>query len=170
MLFADDTTIYLSNLNTDTILTNISIDLITINNWLTNNRLIINWSKTNAMFLKPTNYNQKKNPTIIPSLKFGTFSLAFVNSTKLLGVLIDNKLKFHSQVDTVCKKINSKTFLLSKSLFLFPASFRFNLFKLFILPHIDYCSSLYLHLSSQTVKTRLDRCFGKAVSRLLKIL
>jgi hypothetical protein len=45
--------------------------------------------------------------------------IKLVNTVKILGVLVDNKLSFSEQCSNICSKVNSKTFLLNKSLYLF---------------------------------------------------
>ena len=47
--------------------------------------------------------------------------------------------------------------------------FRTLLFKLFIIPHFDYCSSLFIYLKKNGDRERLKRCFNKCVYRLLNI-
>jgi len=87
---------------------------------------------------------------------------------KLLGVIIDNRLTFGAQVTSICKKVNSKTFLLNKSLYLFTENFKPILFKLFIQSQFDYCSSLIMHLDT-THRDKLAKCFAKSIHRVLKI-
>lgn len=81
--------------------------------------------------------------------------------------MIDNKLSFSSHINYLCKKVNAKAYLISKSLHLFRFKFRTLLFKLFIVPHFDYCSTLFIYLKKSSDKDRLSRCFNKCVYRLL---
>ena len=43
-------------------------------------------------------------------------SLRNVNEAKYLGVIIDSKLNFNKQIDTVCKKANSTLAFLKRNL------------------------------------------------------
>ena len=43
------------------------------------------------------------------------------------------------------------------------------LFKLFIIPHFDYCSTLFTYLKNKGDRDRLSMCFIKCVYRLLNI-
>jgi hypothetical protein len=165
LLFADDTTVYLSGLNISEIINNLSNDLSIIKNWLVHNRLVLNLEKTNAIHFNSKNRKiDYKNYT----LKCDNNNIEFVTETKLLGVIIDNKLKYSSHINQLCKKANAKAYLLTRSLYLFPNKFRPLLFKLFIMPHFDYCSSLFLHIRIYD-RDRLTRCFNKCIYRLLKI-
>ncbi len=72
----------------------------------------------------------------------------FVKEARLLSVIIDTGLGFKPHIDTVCKKVNIKTHLLSRS-GLFPKDFELTFFKLFIIPHFDYCFTIFQHATSK---------------------
>jgi len=52
---------------------------------------------------------------------------------------------------------------------LFNAEFKEILFKLFILPSYDYCSTLFFHFSNQTDSNILVESFSKNIFKFLKI-
>ena len=95
--------------------------------------------------------------------------ISFSSEVKLLGVIIDNKLTFASQTSHMCKKVNSKTHLLNKSLYIFTYTFKPILFKLFIQSQFDYCSTLIIHQTNKNNKDRLITCFNKSIKRILNI-
>ena len=43
------------------------------------------------------------------------------------------------------------------------------LFKLFIQPNFDYCSTLFLHFTNASDKKLLESCYNKSINKLLKI-
>jgi len=53
--------------------------------------------------------------------------------------------------------------------FLFEAEFKIILFKLFILPSNDYCSTFFFHFTSQTGSQRLVKSLSKNIFKFLKI-
>jgi hypothetical protein len=167
LLFADDTTVYLAKDQIEDSLKSITRDMQTIHEWLIYNRLILNLKKTHAMHI-PSTRNNKLNYNDI-FITCGNEKISFVTETKVLGVIIDNKLKFSSHISSICKKINAKTFLLSRTLYLFSHKFRPTLYKLFIQTHFDYCSSLYLHMQNTTDRIMLEKTFIKSIHRLLGI-
>ena len=57
-----------------------------VNNWIKDNRLLINYSKSNFLIFNKT----KKKYNF--SIKIDKFELIQVSQTKYLGVLIDDKL------------------------------------------------------------------------------
>ena len=170
-LFADDTTISSFGKDSTEIISKLELDLNLIVEWLSYNRLVINVTKSKAMFF--SHYIRKSNEQklLINSLKIkcNNEDIDFTKEIKVLGVTIDNELKFNSQIDNICKKVNSKTFLLRKSLYLFTDNFKPILFKLFIQPNFDYCSTLLMHISTITQRDKLNSCFIKSVKRLLKL-
>jgi hypothetical protein len=170
-LFADDTTISTFGSKPSDLVKRVEKDLTLICEWLRHNRLVINVAKTKAMFLSHLLRKSEENKTLIKSLKINcdNVDIEFITETKVLGVIIDNELKYEAQIKNICKKVNSKTFLLRKCHYLFTESFKPILFKIFIQPHFDYCSTLLLHSSKRNIKRdRLNTCFIKSAKRLLK--
>ena len=113
-------------------------------------------------------FKQRNKPDNL-KLTCNNIDVKFVSEVKLLGVTIDNELTFKTHTQQICKKVNSKTFLLAKSLYLFTDKFKPQLFKTFILPHFDYCSTLFQYLSNKSYSEHLDKCYNKSINRLIKI-
>ena len=171
MLFADDSTTLLSGKNIFDVVEKIKADMVLICEWLKHNQLILNWEKTHAM-LFPTTCRNHINPLDRPSnifLNIDNHYIDFVAETKILGVILDTKLNFEKQIISIIKKVNSKSFMLSRNIRMFPSSFRTTLFKLFIIPNFEYCSTLFAHLGNISIKTKLQSCFAKAAKRILFI-
>jgi hypothetical protein len=95
----------------------------------------------------------------LPNIISDNISIPYVEKTKLLGVIIDNKLKFDLHTIDICKKVSYKIRTFNRCAFLFEAEFKIILFKLFILPSYDYCSTLFFHFTSQTDSQRLVKTF-----------
>jgi hypothetical protein len=169
LLYADDTTVYLSGSNLNNILKKITDDLKLIHQWLSHNRLILNLNKTQAMFFNPKSWFKSDRVKLSDlSINCDGSTIGFVSETRLLGVIIDDRLKFSSHITSVCNKINYKSHILSRNRFLFPLKFCPILFKLFIYPYFDFCSTTYLHLLKEDRK-KLERCFSKAIYRTLRV-
>ena len=88
---------------------------------------------------------------------------------KLLGIVIDNKLDFGAQSKDLSIKINCKSHLLKKSLYLFTENFKPILFKLFIQSHFDYCSTLYIYFSNKNHILHLEKCFTKSIYLIIGV-
>ena len=101
--------------------------------------------------------------TVLPRLIFDDILIPIVASTKLLGLIIDMNSK------DITRRVAYKVRVLLKSAFLFDIEFKTILFKLFILSTFDYCSSLFLHFSSQIDQLKLKRSYSNAVFALLRV-
>ena len=177
LLYADDTNLSKSGNKIDLIIKDIEEDLIVVNEWLTHNRLIINWKKTVAMHISAKNYQKdialNNDPNIeITRHKYIYFDgkkIEFTKTFKLLGAIIDNRLNFNQQVVSICKKVNSITGLLCKSSYLFSKKTKPILFKMFILNRFEYCGAAYFHQSIYKHIDIIEKCFAKSLNRFLKI-
>ena len=89
-----------------------------------------------------------------------------VEDIKLLGITIDNKLNFNHYFKSFAKKVNFKVYCIRRLIFL-PEKTRVMFFKAFILPHFDYCSSLFVYFSL-TLISRLESLFNSIVFKMFK--
>ena len=104
LLFADDTTLHLSDVSYSHIARTFNNELINIEKYMISNRLSINADKTFAILF--TNRPNLIDPSI--QLKINNQTILFRESSKFLGVIIDSKLSFEMHINLVIKKI-SKT-------------------------------------------------------------
>ena len=159
-LFADDTTLYLSNKNLDCLLEKFNEAIAPLIDWCKFNRLDINWSKTFFMFI--TNKRVSLPSTI--SLKNLNCDVKVVDSFKLLGVEIDNKLSFQKYVANVKLTVLRKMYSI-KRLFYLATSVKIQFFKTFILPYFDYCISLFIYFPKPAIQS-LCNCFNLCLFKL----
>ena len=89
-----------------------------------------------------------------------------VETFKLLGVTLDNKLNFLEHCSNLKKVINRKLFSI-KRLFYLATSVKIHFFKTFILPYFDYCLSLIIYFPKSTFQS-LNNCFNLCLYRLFK--
>ena len=98
--FADDTTVYMSGNNLQTLCTDVSNELNKIWEWLKANRLSLNIDKTWFMLFTHSNV------TNIPfSVDIGGNVLERVTSTKFLGIYIDERLSFNTHILHLSRKL-----------------------------------------------------------------
>ena len=108
ILFADDTTIYISSNNMSNLYRDMNIKLDNLTDWFRGNKLSLN--VTNYMIFTNTNTEQRHmeltmtNTTITPT-----------KCVQFLGVLIDEKLKWDEHIKTVKQKINSSFFAINQA-------------------------------------------------------
>ena len=100
ILFADDTTVLLKGKEYEGLIMALNNELHKVSTWLDANKLSINTKKTHFMVLhrsriKTNDVNVIMQQNIIER----------VNSTKFLGQIIDDKLKWHEHIQQVAHKI-----------------------------------------------------------------
>ena len=64
---------------------------------------------------------------------------------------IDNKLNFETYASLVKKTVNKKMYSI-KRLFFLCQTVKLKFFKSFIMPHFDYCSTLFYYLPKSTLQ------------------
>jgi hypothetical protein len=74
-----------------------------------------------------------------------------VESFRLLGVTIDDKLSFNEHVSKQCSMIAKKLYMI-KRLFYLPFAVKLQFFKSFILPYFDYAISLCIYFRTDIIQ------------------
>ena len=64
---------------------------------------------------------------------------------ELLGVTIDNKLKFEGQTRNICRKVSQQVAVLNRLKKILPFELRIDMYSVFIAPHFNYCSESWHH-------------------------
>ena len=107
--------------------------------WLTNNRLMVNPSKSNFMVIG----HPSKTYQFDFDLYLNKVKLPSCKSTKLLGIVIDDHLSWDDHIHYLLKKMSPKLGLLRRLSFTFPPDVLSSLYMSIIQPHIDYCISVW---------------------------
>ena len=99
-LFADDSTLTCSFPNHDVnfIHETLSVQLVEIDKWLRHNKLKINADKSNFIV-----YSYRKSIEI-PPLNLGLYTIIQTDSTKFLGIYLDQQLKFNNHIQHITGK------------------------------------------------------------------
>ena len=88
-----------------------------------------------------------------PVFKCGGTSISLVEEVELLGVTVDDKLKFESQIKKICRKVSQKIAVLKRMKKLLPLKLRERqLYRAFIAPHFNYCAESWHFCSRLTGK------------------
>ena len=89
-----------------------------------------------------------------------------VSEHRLLGITIDNKLRWDSHINNVCKTASRRVFLLSKLRYIVDIDARKLFFNAHIKPHTDYASVVWDECSD-VLKKRLNSLHRRAVKLIL---
>ena len=104
--FVDGTTLFTSDMDINRVISGLEIDSALSSKWFCDNYLMLNEEKCYLITLG-TNY------TDAISMKIGSSTIHESNQEKLLGVIIDNRLRFEDPISNLCKKVSNKLYALS---------------------------------------------------------
>ena len=118
----------------------LNTDLENVNKWLISSKLTLNVKKTEYMIIGSRNrLNQiLSNPEIV----IGEQTIERVAFKEFLGVTVDEKLNWHKQVHTQCKKISKNIALLRRAKNYTTTNALVTMYKALVLPHFTYYSTV----------------------------
>ena len=126
--YADDEQLYNSDRNPAVLERKLEYEMDLVNTWYSNNGMIVNPEKHQAMILGNCNHK---------------FAFPVNKSIELLGVTLDNELKFNCHITTICDKVNNQFSVIKRFGSLFRKKLLLKLYKVFVLPHFPYCSLIW---------------------------
>ena len=97
-----------------------------------------------------------------PIFKCEGTSISLVEEVELLGVTVDDKLKFESQIKKICRKVSQQTAVLKRMKKLLPLKLREKLYRAFISPHFNYCAESW-HFCSNRLTGKLEKLNERAL-------
>ena len=111
-MFADDTQIATAKHDIEVITETLNSDLNNVASWLSANKLALNDSKTEYMIIG----SKKRLGLVIcdPVINVGNLKINRVETTKSLGLMIDESLNWSAHVDHIFKKVASGLPILRK--------------------------------------------------------
>lgn len=108
-LFADDSTVLFTGTDQNEVVADINHSLTCMIDWLDRNNLKINLNKTKIM-----NFRQRRNKSMTLNINYLDSKIDEIESTKFLGLYVDNQLNWKMHIEDVCKRINQSSFALRK--------------------------------------------------------
>lgn len=160
--FADDTTLYCSGKSLDLLEFSINYDLEHVADWFKANKLTLNIDKTVAMIFSPTGRTSKREMKI----KLGDQTVPISDSTKFLGLWINNSLNWNTHITKLITKLKQNLGLLQKSKNLLTASGLKLIYFAHIFSHLSYCMSVWGGMTNKSVIANLQ----KIQNRCIKII
>ena len=146
-LFADDSTFFVSGNNVDSIELSLNNALSAIHSWMVSNGLCVNLSKTKSMLI----HSSRKHP---PPLKivFNGSPIEQVVKFRLLGVVVDQHLKWNHHIDYILKIIVRNLHLLRRISWFLPRQTLITFYFSYIASHFNYCSLVWDPCCSSNLK------------------
>ena len=136
ILYADDMLLYKPIKNNQDLL-DLQIDIDTICSWTSTNCLHLNATKTKSILI-----TRKKHRPIL-NFFVGRYPIPSVTSLKFLGVVITDNLCWSSHIESTCLKAKKQLGLIHRHFHQAPRVACERLYKLMVLPHLDYCACVW---------------------------
>ena len=157
-MYADDHQLYFAGKSIEEVENTINEEGKIVSKWYENNLLQGNVSMYQVISFGPKDKPKELNIVIVDS------TIEHQSEIKILGLTIDDKLNFASQVSNVCKKASRQVGVISRLCNIIPTKATLQIFKSAILPHLTYCQTAFLSLIGLE-ETRT--CTGKRTTRSL---
>ena len=157
--YADDTKLYLSHQDPQAVEDGINLDLTNTIQWFQQNGMLANPDKYQVLVLGNTAHDF--------DIKCEERPIPVSSEIQLLGVTLDNKLKFDSHIASICRKVRGQVNALNRLKNVLPCKTKEALYRAFILPHFDYCSQMWHHCGARNTK-KLERVNERALRFVYK--
>lgn len=160
--YADDTSIFLKGHSLSSMSEAMNNGINLVNEWLINNKLSLNVSKTNYMIMstKGKKFDENMCKLIIDGV-----SLKRVHETNFLGIILDDKLTWKSHIDHICKKVSRTIGLLTKARKSIGTNSLVVLYNAIIKPYFTYCNIIW----GNTYKSYLEKLV-KLQKKILRLI
>ena len=132
ILFADDTSVFFSHKNPDTLLNTVNSELKCIHEWICCNKLSLIVQKTQSILFS------NSISTLPGNLSLMNTPIDLVESTKFLGLFIDNKLSWKKHTTYLCKLLSRNIGIINKFKLTFSSNILLDLYCTLILPYLNY--------------------------------
>ena len=132
--YADDTKLHLSRQDPQAVEDGLNLDLTNTIQWFQQSGMIANPDKYQALVLGNAAYDF--------DIKYEEKPIPVSSEIQLPGVTLDNKLKFDSDIASICRKVGGQVNALNRLKNVLPCKTKEALYRAFILPHFDYCSQI----------------------------
>ena len=133
ILFADDTTLFTSHRDINSLTKSMSDDLALVREWLIANKLTLNINKTYYIIFTTRYLPDDVRITI------GEQVIERRLSGKFLGMILDDKLTFKEHINTIKGKVSKLAGLFFTLKTMFPLDVLNRLYYSLIYPHLIYC-------------------------------
>ena len=161
-LFADDGVFWVVDSSFDRLLFRLNVLLQELLEWLTANKLFPNTKKTFLMLF--TNRTVQN----LPNTYLGADLLEWVDSIKYLGVIIDNRLSFNLQINSINKKLSRSNGILYRLKSFLPKSLLLKLYYSFFYPYLVQNIIIWGGVSGNKLKP-IQVSMNKALRSILSI-
>ena len=148
VLFADDTNIFYSHPNLNTLVNTLNTELPKISSWFKCNKLSLNINKTHFMHFKQTTANTAEIPI---NIIIDNLTIEHKQNSKFLGVYIDENLTWNNHLHHVTSCVSKGVGIISKLKLFLPQSTLLLLYNTMVLPYITYCNTVWANCAKTKI-------------------
>ena len=134
-------------------------DLDNVHNWLRENKLTLNMTKTEFMLIGSR--QRLSTPADSPTITINDNQVSEVTTEKSLGVTLDNKLDWCSHINKLTKKVASGIGAIKRIRHLVPQATLHPIYQALIQPHFDYCNIVWGNCGI-TLQTKIQKLQNRA--------
>ena len=98
-----------------------------------------------------------------PEFRYENNIITNSDALQMLGVTVNDMLKFDKQVANICRKVSQQVTFLKRTRNRLPFDIRKNIFMSFIVPHFDYYWFIVPHFCNKSSAEKLDKVNERAV-------
>lgn len=163
-MYADDTIIYCSGPDTNEIMRILQDDLNRVAQWMVNNRLVLNQSKTKVILFGT---KQKLENVSGFTIKLHGHDIERVRKFSYLGVMLDEQISWKEHTEVVCNKVAKRLGLLSRIRSCLTLEASKCVYNSLVLPVFDYTDAVWCELSAGCCQN-LQRLQNRAARIILQ--
>ena len=149
-MYADDTVICVSAKDQASVTKLMQDDLINVNDWICANRLSLHIGKTSCMLVTSAQRRRRMSHDHL-DLSLNDNQIEHVKASPYLGITINQNLNFNIQTNNICNKANRALGALKKAAPFLPIDTRTIMFNTMVLPHLDYCCTIWRTTSNTNI-------------------
>ena len=138
VLFADDTNIFCSERNLTDLQLTLNRELGKLFLWFSVNKLSLNLSKTNYIL-----FRNRSADTDLNNICINTINVTRVQSSKFLGIIIDENLNWKPHIQLVKSKLSKTLSIIYKASKLINYEGMVTLYCSLFLPYLTYCCEIW---------------------------
>lgn len=140
ILFADDTSLFLSHKNLDSLQKLVNQELINVDKWFKCNKLSLNINKTKFVVFR-SNRSRVKMENL--RVDINGQAIQRENNIKFLGIYIDEIINFSTHIDHLVGKLSKYVGLFYKLRTYLPQNALLGLYRSLFEPHLNYCNAIW---------------------------
>ena len=160
--FAVDLTMTVTGTSVEGVSEDFSIHANRTIGWCGRNGMVVHTGKTKARLVSTI----QRQPTLNHGkfyLQIGDTSVPLSDKERLLGITVDNSLKWSAQVEAILNKCNSLLYLLGRIKIYLDLYSRKLFFNAYILPQLDYCSTIWGNCSTTLTVIKFQKRAARVI-------